>query len=110
MVQRLALARALPGVGQPDHAVEARDPREPVAARRLEAVHPAHAEPEQAHPITAGGVGSLLQVAQVHGVVESHRIAADRGSTSAPRSRPGNGSTAITVIDHSVASRATMSS
>ena len=53
-VEGLALALALPVLGDADHPVE-RDAREKRAgARRLERAHAAHAEPDQADPLGPG--------------------------------------------------------
>ncbi len=71
MVQRFTLVRTRPRLGQPDHPVEAGDLREPVAARRFEAVHATHAEAEQADPIAPGRIGRLHEIAKVSIIVET---------------------------------------
>ena len=73
MLERLTVARALPRLRHLDHPVERRDAGEAIRARRLEAVHPAHAETHQPDPATAGGIGTLEQIAQVVVVVELGR-------------------------------------
>ena len=110
--QRFTLARTAPALGQTDHAVEAGDLGETVAARGLEAVHATHAEPEEPHGLAP--VRCPRPLPPDPGGARRRRgsnIAPPSAwSTSVPRSRPGNGSTTHTVIDHTDERRSAMSS